>query len=159
MVKTVAVFLALPCASAGLFGLTWSDCGDADTHAKVADLQPTSIGLGNNALKGTGTVDKDIEGGSFNFVTKSGPIPVLKGTGDLCQDTTIDMPGGIGTVVFHSIGCPVAAGDLEVDLDVNLLSAEDINNLLNIHITAETTEGDKLLCLDIGVTGVDDVAV
>jgi hypothetical protein len=145
--KIVAASVAI----ASGIDLSWSDCGDADTVGQVTDLQPTTINLGKNQLKGTGVLSKDEDGGSFIFVAKAGPIPVLKGSGNLCEDTTINMPLGAGSVVFHAIDCPRAAGAIEIDLDINVLSEEVTNDLLKISLTAEGTTGDKLLCMDIGV--------
>lgn len=143
--------VAASVATASGIGLTWSDCGDAETIGEVTDLQPTTINLGKNQLKGTGVLSKDEDGGTFNFVAKAGPIPVLKGSGNLCEDTTIDMPLGAGSIVFHAIDCPKTAGDIEIDLDINVLSEEFTNDLIKVSLTAEGTSGDKLLCMDIGI--------
>merc|ERR1711862_580016 len=138
-------------AAASAIDLTWSDCGDASTVATVTDLSPTSLDLGKNTLKGKGTLTKDEDGGTFKFTAKAGPIPVLSGSGDLCQDSTINLPLGAGSVIFKSVGCPVKAGDIELDIDINILSAEVTNDLVKIAVTVESTSGDSLLCLNLGV--------
>merc|ERR1711904_492080 len=130
--------------------LTWSDCGDADTHAKVTDLQPTHLDMGaTTTLVGSGTLDADQNGGTFNFKAKAGPIPVLKGSGNLCEDTTIKFPLGAGSIKFHALDCPIKAGDISLTLDVEVLGESSSNDLLDISLTANSDQGDKLLCMDI----------
>lgn len=152
---SVTKLVATSLVAASAVDLTWSDCGDADTHAKVTDLQPTSLNTGSNHVVATGTLDKDEDGGSFQFTAKAGPIPVLKGSGNLCEDTTINLPLGAGSIVFHKMDCPAKAGDVELDLDINILGAT--NDLVSISLTAEATSGDKLLCLNLGVASGQDV--
>merc|ERR1712048_671759 len=67
--------------------------------------------------------------------------------------------GGAGSVVFHAIDCPRAAGDIEINLDINVLSEEVTNDLLKISLTAEGTTGDKLLCMDIGVQSAAELTM
>jgi hypothetical protein len=137
--------------------LTWSDCGDADTHATVTDLQPTHLDLGGTTtLVGSGTLDADQAGGTFKFVAKAGPIPVLKGSGNLCEDTTIKFPLGAGSIVFHGLDCPVAAGDISLTLDVEVLGDSASNALLDISLTAESDTGDKLVCMDIKGSNLEE---
>lgn len=141
----------VPVAAGAGVDLTWSDCGDASTHAKVTDLQPTHLDLGTKAtLVGKGTLDKDESSGTFKFVAKAGPIPVLKGSGSLCEDTTINLPLGAGSLKFYGLDCPVKAGDIAIKIDADILSSStDANDLLDISLTAESDDGDKLLCMDI----------
>merc|ERR1712222_306329 len=52
---------------AGTLAVTWADCGDASTHAKVDDLQPPLIQTGATmTLKGTGAVDEDVPSATFS---------------------------------------------------------------------------------------------
>merc|ERR1711937_864864 len=151
-VFTMALKLAAASlAVASAVDLTWTDCGDASTVATVTDLQPTSLDLGSNKLKGTGTLTQDEDGGSFEFKAKAGPITILKGSGNLCEENTINLPLGAGKVVFHALNCPAKAGDIEVDLDIDILSSYSSNDLVSVSLTAEATSGDKLLCLNVGI--------
>ena len=66
------LLLALPLvaqcedSTGGTLKLTWSDCGDASTHAKVTGLTPDTITLGQmTTVSGTGTLDEAVTGGSF----------------------------------------------------------------------------------------------
>jgi len=149
--KTACFASAIAVASAASVDLTWSDCGDADTHAKIADLQPTHLDIGTKTtIVGSGTLDKDENAATFKFVAKLGPIPVLKGSGSVCEDTTINLPLGAGTILFHGIDCPVKAGDLAISLDLDILSASsDSNDLTDIKVTVDSDTGDKLVCMDI----------
>merc|ERR1712157_472099 len=128
----------------------YEDCGDADTHGIVTDLAPLDIDVGQTKLVGKGFLDEDVEGGSFAFTAKSGPVTILTGGGDLCSETKIDFPLGAGSLVFHGVSqCPAAAGEIEIDLDLNVLSTTAVNDLVNIQVTATSTSGEKLLCMQI----------
>merc|ERR1719163_776654 len=149
-------------AVASAVDLTWSDCGDADTHAKVTDLQPTSFDLGvKTTLVGKGTLDTDENGGTFKFVAKTGPLPVLKGSGSVCEDTTINLPLGAGSIKFHGLDCPVKAGDIAVTLDVDILgdSSTDANSMLETTTSAESDAGEKLFCMVVEATTAVDPGV
>merc|ERR1712113_1185019 len=89
-------------ALASAVDLKWTDCGDSSTHVKITDLEPTSVKVGGKTtLTGTGTLDQDESGGTFDFKAKLGPIQVLKGSGSLCEDTTIKLPLGAGSIKFN----------------------------------------------------------
>jgi len=149
--KTASFASVLAIASAASVDLTWSDCGDADTHGKIADLQPTHLDIGTKTtIVGSGTLDKDENAATFKFVAKLGLIPVLKGSGSVCEDTTIKLPLGAGSILFHGIDCPVKAGDLAISLDLDILSSSsDSNDLTDIKVTVDSDTGDKLVCMEI----------
>merc|ERR1712098_320632 len=106
-------------------------------------------------ITGTGKLDKDENGGTFKFTAKVGSVPVLKGSGDLCKDTTINFPLGAGSIKFHGLNCPVSAGDIAVIMDVSILG--ESNDLVNIELTADSDSGDKVLCVNINTNGVSVV--
>merc|ERR550525_806918 len=82
----------------GTLKLTWHDCGDASTHAKVTDLKPDAVVLGQKTtITGTGTVDEAVLGGTFEMDVKVSFI-TEKFTGDLCEAKTFSLPGGLGTM-------------------------------------------------------------
>merc|ERR1711990_986566 len=54
--------------------LTWKDCGDSSTKAKITGFTPASIAEGkNNKLTGTGDLSEDVTGATFD-VTMTGAI-------------------------------------------------------------------------------------
>merc|ERR1712166_1042485 len=71
-----------------------------------------------------------------------------KGSGNLCEDTTIKFPLNTGTLVVKGMNCPVKAGQIEVDIDVSPLTSGLVSNdLVKISVTAANTAGEDLFCL------------
>jgi len=163
MVKIVALF-----SLAAADDLAWSDCGDASAHAHITDLAPLTLPTGQTThMKGVGTLDTDQEGGTFEFNAKVLGISILKGSGNLCEDTTIKFPLNTGTLVVKGMNCPVKAGQIEVDIDVSPLTSGLVSNdLVKISVTAANTAGEDLFCLALttassftekaSCTGTDD---
>merc|ERR1712232_430528 len=107
----------------GTLKLTWNDCGDSSTHAKVTGLSPDTITMGQtNTVTGTGTVDEQVTGGSFAINVKAGPI-TQKYTGDICAAKVFKMPLGLGSVKWDGMTCPLAKGSTSVKMDIQLSAA------------------------------------
>merc|ERR1712048_118401 len=86
------------------------------------------------------------------FDAKLAGVSVLKDGGSLCEDKHIVMPLNSGTIDFHGVNCPVAAGEISVSLDVNLLETGAVSNdLVTIDLSALSDTGDKLLCASLSV--------
>lgn len=136
--------------AAGTLSLTWDDCGDASTHGKVTGLTPTSLTLGQNThTVGTGSLNEAVTGGSFTIDLTAGIIKKTW-TGDLCTKEAFQLPLSTGTITWDGMGCPLASGNTNVPLDIQL-SSEIPSVLLKTKITvqATSTNGDKLLCMNI----------
>merc|ERR1712083_742977 len=104
---------------------------------------PLDVDVGETQMVGKGFLDMDVDGGSFAFTAKTGPVTILSGGEDLCGETKIDFPLGAGSIVFHGVqNCPTPAGEVEIDLDLNVLSTQMTNDLVNIEVTATSTAGD-----------------
>lgn len=73
-IQTMALkVVASVVAVASAVDLKWTDCGDSSNHVKITDLQPTSVKVGGTTtLTGTGTLDQDESGGTFDFKAKTG---------------------------------------------------------------------------------------
>merc|ERR1719384_1501079 len=110
-------------------------------------------------MKGVGTLDADQEGGTFDFNAKVLGVSILKGSGNLCEDTTIKFPLNTGSLVVRGMNCPVKAGSIEVDIDVSPLTANPFSNdLVKISITAANTAGEDLFCLDLTTASYNEQA-
>merc|ERR1711964_744144 len=98
-----------------VIGLTWQDCGDSSTHGKVTDLQPTTFSPGDDvSIKGTGTLDTTITGGSFEIKMDAAGLIHEDWKGDVCEAKQFSLPLGLGTVSWGGMSCPVPAGTLTV---------------------------------------------
>lgn len=130
--------------------LDWSDCGDKDTNVRVMSLSPLNVDVGQPVtLTASGSASKDITGGSFQFVASALGVPVLHGSGDICEKKEIDFPMGAGKVTVESIGCPAPAGDVYLKIEVAIGAANFTNGGIEIEINAVSASGDKLMCMKV----------
>jgi cathepsin L len=154
MVKSVALFAVAGVANADSIALSYTDCGSSSTHAKITDLQPATINVpGKATVVGSGALDADQTGAHFELKVKKGVLPLVSGKGDICQDTKISLPLGAGSFTVKGLDCPAKAGDVSVEVDLDILSdlfEDGENSLLTIHIEATADDtGDQVICLDI----------
>jgi hypothetical protein len=154
MVKALALFTVVGAASAENVKLSYTDCGSSSTHAKITGLKPNTISVpGKASIVGSGSLDSDQTSASFSLKVKKAGIPLVSGKGSICEDTTIKIPLGAGSFTVKGLDCPVQSGDVDVEVDLDLLSevfehAE--NSLLSIHIEANADDtGDQVICLDV----------
>jgi len=134
----------------GTLDLNWKDCGDSTYHAKITSLSPSQLTLGQNThITGSGKLDKAESGGSGAIKVKAGPISQNYDL-DLCSGKTINLPLGLGSVVWAGLTCPVAPGTVSVGVDIKLSSAIPAGFAkATVDITGASTTGDKLLCMEI----------
>merc|ERR1712048_649944 len=86
-----------------------------------------------------------------------GGVPILKGNGNLCEDTTIKFPLNTGSLVVKAIDCPAKAGTLEVHIDVSPLTSSPFNGSpVKISIDAVNTASEPLFCLDLTTAPNDE---
>jgi cathepsin F len=152
----LAVVLALGSAGAesfvqgGTLSLDWKDCGDASTKGKVSGLAPTSLTLGQKTrVTGSGSVAEDVSAGKIAISLKASIISKTY-SGDVCTAQTFTLPLGVGSITYDGVKCPLAAGAVDVPVDI-LLSSALPSSLATaaITISATSTSGDKLLCMAI----------
>jgi len=134
----------------GTLGLTWKDCGDASTKAKISGLTPTSLTLGQKTtVTGSGSITEGVSDGKIAVSLKAS---IIKKTfsGDVCSATTFTLPLGVGSIRYDGVKCPLAAGSVSVPVEV-LLSSALPSSLAHADITvsATSTSGDKLFCMGI----------
>jgi hypothetical protein len=154
MVKALALFAAAPVAGAETVKLSYTDCGSDATHAKITALKPDTIEVpGKASIVGSGALDSDQTSASFSLKVKKAGIPLVSGKGSICEDTTIKVPLGAGSFTVKGIDCPAKAGNVDVEVDLDILSDlfdDGENNLLSIHIEANADDtGDQVICLDV----------
>merc|ERR1711862_176667 len=141
--------VAADVASGGVLDVTWEDCGDASTHGRITDLQPTEITIGEDGtLTGTGTIDEELTDGSFTIkMTASLGIKETY-TGNACEAKTFNLPLGIGTVSWGGLDCPVAAGTLTQKVGYTTASVVPAKlATADIEATAIDQNGDKAACI------------
>jgi cathepsin L len=157
MVKTLAASSLILAAAADKVSLSYTDCGSASTHAKITDLSPATIDVpGKATVVGSGALDSDQTGAHFTLKVKKGILPLVSGKGNICEDTTINLPLGAGSFTVKGLDCPAKQGDVAVEVDLDILSSDFFksedgeNSLVSIHIEANADDtGDQVICLDI----------
>jgi len=152
--KSAVLTSALVVAGAEKVNLTYKDCGSSSTHAKITGLKPDSIEVpGKASVVGSGDLDSDQTSAHFTLKVKKAGIPFVSGKGNICEDTTIKLPLGTGSFTVKGLDCPIKAGNVDVEVDLDILSnlfEDGENSLLSIHIDADADDtGDQVICLDV----------
>lgn len=137
--------------------LSWSDCGDAETHAKVTSLTPKTLTLGEEThILGTGALDEDVSDGSYTLSVKAGPGGIISKTckGDIGKKAECPLPLGLGALTWDGLTLPLAKGPaIKVGTTVKL-SGSIPTSMAKSTIKIEATEGNgrKLICLQVKTT-------
>jgi cathepsin L len=162
MVKAAALFAVVGVAGADTVNLGFEDCGAAKgAHAKITSLTPATIDMpGKATITGSGDLDADQTGAHFTLKVKKGVLPLISGKGNICEDTTIKLPLGAGSFTVKGLDCPTKAGKVDVNVDLDILSADlfdDSNDLVTISIEATADDtGDEVICLTVHATAGAD---
>merc|ERR1711953_592765 len=136
-------------AEAGTLAVTWEDCGAQ--HATVTDLQPTTISTGTTeTLTGTGTVDEDGTSAHFTAKVSAAGVQLTSCEGDGTADITCKLPLGAGSIVVKKVAYPLAAGQVEIPVDVTTSSLIPPSLAkVDVHIAATEQNGEDVICLDV----------
>merc|ERR1712166_905922 len=130
--------------------LTWSDCGAK--HAKTTDVSPASLTLGKEtAITGTGTVDEEISGGTYDMELKAGGGLIDSHfTGNSCEAKDFTLPLGLGKLSWDGVACPLATGPVSIGFHVTL-SASLPPSLAtsDIALRAKDQDTEPVLCVDL----------
>merc|ERR1712007_76565 len=134
--------------------VSWSDCGDANTIAKITSFTPGTVTLGKEeTLTGTGSVSQDVSGGSFSINLKAGILIHETFTGDICKGKSFHLPLNTGTVSWEGMTCPQAKGNAAVSMKIQLAVALPASLAAAvIEAKAKTTGGGDLLCMEVKTT-------
>ena len=94
------------CAAAAEPSLTWSDYGTK--HAKTTDVFPSSLTLcKETASTGTGTLDEDLTGGSYDMKFKAGGGLIDSHfTGNNCEAKPFNLPLELGKLDWDGVLAP-----------------------------------------------------
>jgi len=150
MVKVAFATLFAGAAAGGdKLAITWEDCGDANTHAKITDVEPTEITIGSTGdLTGTGTIDEEVTDGSFTIkMTASLGIKVTF-TGNICEAKTFNLPLNLGSVSWAGMDCPVAAGPVTAGVAFTTASVIPAGlATADIAVSGLDQNGEPALCI------------
>jgi hypothetical protein len=84
-------------------------------------------------------------------------LTVLSHSGDACNADTIKFPAGLGQIVFKGFSCPIHPGKVSLALDTTVSgSVPSKFARLNIQLTAQSSSGDKILCVNVKTAPAED---
>jgi hypothetical protein len=122
--KSIVAASLVGTASAGAINLAISDCGGGATHGTVTGISPSSINTGSTTtVHGFGKVDTEVTSGNYKFTVKALGVTLQTCSGDLCSPAQCDLPQGTGSIKFGGVSCPLAAGDVDLAMDVTVSAA------------------------------------
>jgi len=160
MVK-IALVSYLAAAEAGKLAVTWSDCGAK--HAKVTDLQPTSVATGTTeALVGSGTVDEDVTKAKFTATIKAAGATLATCSGDGTADIECKLPLGAGVITVKALTFPIKKGAVKIPVTVKTSSFLPPSLAkVDVHVAATDQNGEDVICLDVHTAkgSFDDIRV
>jgi cathepsin B len=145
----------------GSLKLAWNDCGGGSTPGTVKSLSPDVVVLGSKTtVTGSGTCSEDVPGGTFEIALKASIISQTY-TGDLCSPKSFSLPLGTGTIAWDGVKCPIAAGTVDIPVDITLsASLPGPLQSVGLKISGADTSKKDLLCMQINTspaTSGDDV--
>jgi len=138
----------------GVLALSYRDCGDSETHAKITALSPSTMTIGKKTtITGTGSLDQDISDGTFTMSTAlSAGVPLLDCTGDASVQKKCSFPLGSGSITFDGVKFPIKAGSQDINVDLYLSPILlPVGGILKTTTEIKTVakNGDKIFCIKV----------
>merc|ERR1712070_151440 len=126
----------------GVLKVSWSSCDTASAHGRVSSVKPDFLTLGEKTtVAGSGSIDASV-------TVKAGFFHKTVHFADACAPRTISTP--LGSLTFQGISCPLAAGPVSVNTDIQLSGA--IPSFLaraSINLKVTAASGHELICMDV----------
>lgn len=147
--KVVGAATLLSSATADM-ALTWSDCGDEDTHAKISQVTPDTLRSGERVtISGVGNLDRDIDEGVSFALAMEGQFTDC--TGVASSGAKCSFPLDMGSIEFLGLPGPYKAGEVPIDVDIK------ISSLLPATLLETTTQvtgigadsGEMVFCMNV----------
>lgn len=140
-------------ASCKTVSITWKDCSDSSYHGKVKDIKitPNPPVLGKPiSVVAEGTIDEDVSGGQYELKIKKF-ITILDHKDNVCGDSTIKLPLGMGTITVKGLTCPQKAGAISLGQEMTISNSAP-NGAITIALTAKDSKSGNLLCINVVAT-------
>merc|ERR1719440_2551006 len=101
-------------------------------------------------MTGKGDLSEEVTGATFDLLMTGVTGQLLHCSGDASQSNTCNLPLGTGSLTFEAMSFPIAAGNVPVNVDMQLSSNMPAALLKTKTITKSTAKnGDDLFCLEI----------
>lgn len=131
----------------------WSSCSKPSDLGKLNSLtfDGHSLGTDIHAL-GKGTVTEVVgQGASYRMDVSSAGVPLLTHTDDLCKDTQVNLPMGLGSVKMAAIGCPLAKGAFSITETIHISPIMMLPSA-DFTLTCLDAQKKELFCVAVHVT-------
>jgi hypothetical protein len=146
----INVFTGKASEANGNIPLSYEDCGDASTHAKITRLTPAFVVPGHKTkITGSGMLDIDITGATFQTKTFFSGGDLVSCSGDAGKKKKCGM-APFGSLTFDGLQFPVKKGQSSISMDLalsRLIPASLAST--ETTVTAVTKSGDKLFCIKV----------
>jgi len=128
--------------------MTGSDCGGASITFSDFEISPDEITKNEEITQTiTGTLTKPVQSGTFDIVVKMGGTEVYSNSGDVCGESTFDLPLNAGHFSFKGLSCPANPGPVTVTF-TSMLPTIAPSGSYDIKITAKDQDSSPLMCID-----------
>jgi hypothetical protein len=134
-------------------GASATDCGAASAvvHFSKFVITPTNPTLGNNLnVTAYGVASSSVAtGATFHISVDYEGGDVFDYDGDVCGNSTIPLPFGVGNAYLNGFACPVpphASATLAFGVEIPFFAP---TGQYNITVTAATAAGAALACVDL----------
>jgi hypothetical protein len=153
----LALVLIATLAQCKTVDIKWKDCSDSSYHGKVKDIKitPNPPVLGKPiSVEATGSLDEDISGGQYELKIKK-IITVLDHKDNICGNSTIKLPLGMGTITVVGLTCPQKAGTVNLGQEMTI-SANAPSGAIEVDLTSKDSKGGNLVCVAVTATVSSD---
>lgn len=137
--------------------IKWKDCSDSSYHGKVKDIKitPNPPVLGKPiSVEATGSLDEGVSGGQYELKIKK-LITILDHKDNVCGNSTIKLPLGMGSITVVGLTCPTKAGTVTLGQDMTI-SESAPSGTIDIDLTAKDAKGGNLVCVSVTATVSSD---
>merc|ERR1719160_192251 len=101
-------------------------------------------------MTGKGDLSEEVNGATFDLTMTGSLGKLLHCSGDASVSKTCNLPLGTGSLTFEAMQFPIAAGSVQVNVDISLSSALPAALAKTKTITKATAKnGDELFCMEI----------
>merc|ERR1712166_1322250 len=110
------------------------------------------------AITGTGTVDEEISGGTYDMELKAGGGLIDSHfTGNNCEAKSFNLPLGLGKLNWDGIACPLKAGTAKIGFHVTLASSLPAALATSdITLKAADQSAESLLCVQLHLAKAEE---
>ena len=151
--KFVLALIVLAAVMAAPGPITWKICSGEKAHGVLDSVEiinnPVVPGQ-NTTVFGYGMLDKDLTSGTWTLSGYFKGLKVLSKKGNLCQDSTINLPLNSGKIYINGLTCPTSAGKVSV-VEKAIFNYKPPTGVYSIKCQMFDQDKEEVLCLNIDV--------